>query len=186
MKGRRISVLLAVLFMANYGVAHADYTYNYIGNSFTSIQNPELGNNITASVTFDNNIGPTYTGLVSGMDIIFDQITSGDLTISSSNRLLSSSFDLNNGTIDSWSMNVVISQGTQTIFLNSSNNPALQTSEDSVSYTGGLSILSNGTNLNNNNPGTWTNGASAAPIPGAVWLLGSGLAVMGFKRKYLG
>jgi hypothetical protein len=145
------------------GNALANPIYTYTGRPFTSASDPTIGTSVTASVTFDNTVGPDFTGVVSSADIVSWEISSGPTTLTSSsagpNPTRDQSFVFSNGTITNWDLEGI----TPTNYIFTLNEPTTVGSEDSVLVHpvgfGGLQ------NFNVNQPGSWS---SPTPSCGSI------------------
>ena len=168
-----LSRLVAGLMLAisAAGNAHANLTYDYTGNPFTTIEDPALGTSITASVTFGNTIPPGFTGSVTAADILSWQISSGPFTLSSSTtstNLLG--FTFSDGLIDSWLLATVPTGVGNLQLMTNNESPFIN---DEV-------IFSGDENSNENSPGTWA--AVPEPSPWSMIAVG-GVALLGIMLR---
>jgi hypothetical protein len=163
-----IVVALVALQLAVAPPVMAAVIYSYTGNPYTTIEDSSLGTHMTASVTLDSVVPNNFTGFIGPSDIVSFSISSGPVTLTTGMTLFE--FDFNNGVMTAWDL---VATNNIYKFISLSN------SQDAT-------MLFNTENYNLVDSGTWTkvSSPSAAPIPGTVWLLGSGLVGLAvFRRK---
>jgi hypothetical protein len=185
--------LLAMPLLAAVPVM-ADVTYNYTGNAFTTGATggyatpviPSLGTNITISVDFGSAITGNFTGELGWNNIVSLTVTSANSSpVVTSNAIPDNcAFYLVDGVMVSW----VYQTGTSGYILSTygglETGGGLGKGQDAI---WNYNVYPATVNYNSNSLGTWTKAGSpsAAPIPGTVWLLGSGLAgLAAFRRKF--
>ena len=148
-------------------------TYTYVGKPFTTITNPALGQHVTASVTFTSAFNPL--GEVKGStDILAWTLSTETVSFSSTTVGL-----LNSGAVFNYQKNVGMAEWSMQVV---ANGMQLLTAKQGTSSN---DYISNGIsgNLNQYTPGTWTVSATppAVPEPGAVVLMGLGLAAVALR-----
>lgn len=183
------------LFLLSGPVCAQSYLYTYEGNEFTTSigppfpSSPAIGDHITIQFTLTEDqvmFGESPMG-INSVDIPYT-MSCGELSMlstepdaSPSNLVLSLS--PSTGLPTSWGMSI-----SEYPYMIASymppNWPSGNTSQDEVNYTSWDNGLPQYSQLHNMaSLGIWTREA-VVPIPGAVWLFGSGLlGLIGIRRK---
>jgi hypothetical protein len=153
----------------------ATVTYQYSGQHFDTFSpgsSYDSSNSISGSFTLDlsdlgSNLNLSYDNYTS--DVSTASFTDGEQTISSIANISFATDD--QGDITTWLM----------IFTDSTFIPRIETYNTSSSKLDAGVLTSINWGSNSGNPGNW----NVVPIPGAVWLLGSGLVgLVGLRRKF--
>jgi len=158
----------------------ADATYTYTGNDFTAVSSPGGGYTMSDSVTGSFTIAsPLGDNLVAG--------GSGDITPTSYSftdgvQTFTNASPPNDGVDFQFSTNASGVITKWFVFLEGGgvqdNTIATDTETGSVADHGDQDFDQFG-GQNISDPGTWSSsGASAAPEPGSLWMLGAGLAAL--------
>ncbi len=207
MKVKSIFVFLSVLLMANCGVAHASLTgdtlswqYYFQGKAFTS-STPNNGKFVDNGEDIVDGTFLSYFNIIADSDSITLKFkTSGTWSPSA----LSLKPTIRNGIL----LEDLTHSPFQTVTIDPTTNMKGFNSKD-ISFTNSeievnfasasaglsfkpttivkLDIDTASTVPVSETSAAHVSGASAAPIPGAIWLLGFGLAsLVGIKRKYIG
>ncbi len=166
--------------------ANAAISYDYTGNSFDVRSAPALGDKISASVFFSDQITSNHNGVVGESDIVSWSISTGTLTYTSVSATLFrgqppyvnlpapalnwNMFRFENGDIVEWNFAVLTSSTEPWNIAATLNTDGFVS--DSITVPG-----PNQTESIGGQPGVWTT-SSTVPIPTAIWLFSTGLAGM--------
>jgi len=180
--GRLVRILLAVGISA--GVAAADAVYTYTGNPFNVVEAGEgCPSRCSVTVTIDLSSPLSDNMPLTSITPAFFSITDGVTTIDSTDAYFASGtpvieFSTNgSGQILTWDVAIATLAGY--ISIETRNIPSGYGVIDQ-SYNGSLSNVT----FIESDPGTWTEGISAAPEPCTLLLLGAGLlGIAGFTRN---
>ncbi len=181
----KLRLLLTLLLSALAIPAAASVTYDYVGNDFTSghdgaLPDPELGLRITASVQFDDDVGPNFTG--DGTSHIFNVTISTNLILLSlgdDSKFSFFGFELINGEIARWALYGGDRDDQILLQTQNSNNGSSDFFRDSSSIPSTARENVVGTS------GTWSRVASPVPVPASFLLLSSALGGLGMARRRL-
>jgi hypothetical protein len=159
-------------------------TFNYVGNPFTSVDDPTIGTSVDASVTFDDTVTSDFTGTIYGQSVDFPAWTISSVN---SNYSLSSTsaqqfiggesdyFTFNNGQIVSWCLEgATLPYSPDSLYIGTQSNEPFDTV-----------VVSNNAiqNYNFEQPGTWTVAASPVPLPPERLMVAAGLAGLGLLAR---
>ena len=181
--------------------AFADVTYHYTGNLFThyiatgGAIEPTLGTFLTGDVVFSDAITEDFSGTVDRSDILSLTLTSGLITLASSDANVlnpfNASFKFENGSPNFW---LVLLQQTSLVPYDGPSGiegfARFDLATENQEGASGQSIVdeiqnefvAGGANVVFENPGTWAR-VNPVPVPGALWLLGSALGGLGAMRR---
>lgn len=172
-----VAALAITLITVGANHASADTTYYYVGQPYTTNADPaKLGTNMTGSVTFDfDTTGVSGKYFLSSGHITELQLTSGVYSVDiNAFSPIVAYFTLTSGTITGWDTvttftNPILSSGYSLI------GSTLPFAADQIVTGGGPGVVIGAWNGftadhgiqtgGNNNPGTWTIGATPAPPP---------------------
>jgi hypothetical protein len=181
MRKNLAATLFVLTILLAFAPAHADLTYNYTGNAFTTIGSPALGTSISGSVTFDSTITAGYTGTIDSTHVVSYTVSTPVGPYTSSTGDLD--FTFLNGQITAWWVQGTVTMSPYTAGLITTHAwPGTPYSYDTIWVNTGTGTVGN---FNQNSPGTWA--LAAVPLPSALFLLAPALAgLAALRRKYRG
>jgi len=165
--------------------ASASFYYNYTGNLYTTaggvfnITDMRITGYIEVESAFDRNM--PFQNITPLSYEFSDGVRTFTVGSSYSNKDIQFSTD-GQGNIDWWGIWFRNEDGGHWDGIYSAYNSVQGAWDDGQYYDSNFENLLG--SFNNNNPGTWTEG-TPVPLPGALWLLGSGImALVGFRKKF--
>ncbi len=170
------AAFVLTIFLA-FAPAHANLTYNYTGNPFTTVMSSALGTSISGSVTFDSTVTAGYTGTVDETHVVSYTVSTPVGPYTSNTGDLDFSF-LNGQIIAWWIQGTVTVTPYQAGLITTHAWPGTPYSYDTIWVNSGSGTVGN---FNQNSPGTWA--VAAVPLPSALFLLAPGLAGLAMLRR---